>query len=60
MDQQFYSKIIKKLAKDFFSTKRTKHIDIKFHFIRQHIEEGRVNVIYIPTKDMTADVTSVD
>ena len=36
-------------------TKRTKHIDVKFHFIRQHIEEGRVNVIYSPTKDMIAD-----
>ncbi|MHB1850521.1 MAG: Ty1/Copia family ribonuclease HI, partial [Acidimicrobiales bacterium] len=43
------------LANDFFSTKRTKHIDVKFHFIRQHIKEGRVKVNYIPTSDMVAD-----
>ena len=28
------------LAIDFFSIKRTKHIDVKYHFIGQHIEEG--------------------
>ena len=43
------------LAIDFFSTKRTKHIDVKYHFIRQHIEEGRVKVNYISTTKMIAD-----
>ena len=34
----------------------TKHIDIKLHFIRQHIEEGWIQLIYCPTDDMIADI----
>ena len=34
---------------------RTKHIDIKHHFLRKHIANGSVDVKYIPTKEMTAD-----
>ena len=35
---------------------RTKHIDIRFHFLRWVIEEGRLRLIYCPTDDMVADV----
>ena len=35
---------------------RTKHIDIRFHFLRWIIEEGRLRLIYCPTDDMVADV----
>jgi len=35
---------------------RTKHIDIKYHFIRDHIDKGDIDVIYCSTKDMVADV----
>ena len=35
---------------------RTKHIDIQYHFIRQHIEEGRITLEYCPTSEMTADI----
>ncbi|KAI0992483.1 hypothetical protein K3495_g15702, partial [Podosphaera aphanis] len=34
---------------------RTKHIDIKHHFIRDHIDSGRVCPRYIPTNLMAAD-----
>ena len=34
---------------------RTKHIDLKHHFLRKHIANGSVDVKYIPTKEMTAD-----
>lgn len=34
---------------------RTKHIDIKHHFIRQHIDAGRVNTCYLSTHEMIAD-----
>lgn len=37
-------------------TKRTKHIDIKHHFIREQINEGVINLVYIPTNDQLADV----
>jgi hypothetical protein len=35
---------------------RSKHIDIRYHFIRQQIREGRINLHYLPTAQMTADV----
>lgn len=35
---------------------RTKHIDIKFHFIREAIKNQDVNVQYCQTDKMTADV----
>ena len=35
---------------------RTKHIDVRFHFLRWIVEEGRLRLIYCPTDDMVADV----
>lgn len=43
------------LAKDDRYHARTKHIDIRFHFIRYHIEHGNLTVTYCPTDDMVAD-----
>jgi hypothetical protein len=34
---------------------RTKHIDIRFHFIRWVIAEGKIKLIYCPTENMIAD-----
>ena len=34
---------------------RTKHIDIRFHFIRYVIEAGKIVIDYCPTEDMVAD-----
>lgn len=34
---------------------RTKHIDIRYHFICYVIEAGSIRLIYCPTDDMTAD-----
>jgi hypothetical protein len=33
---------------------RTKHIDVRHHFIRQHINDGSFSTIWISTNDMTA------
>jgi hypothetical protein len=44
------------LAKNPEGHERTKHIDIKFHFIRHHVSLGRINLEYCPTELMTADV----
>ena len=33
----------------------TKHIDIRFHFIRWIVEEGKIRIIYCPTDEMVAD-----
>ena len=43
------------LTKDHQYHPRTKHIDIRFHFIRWIIENGFIRLIYCPTDDMLAD-----
>ena len=35
---------------------RTKHIDIRYHFIRSHVESKRIKVQYLPTDEMIADI----
>ena len=44
------------LSKNPGSHARNKHIDIKYHYIRQHVEDGSVRVEYISTDAMMADV----
>jgi hypothetical protein len=44
------------LTKDHQYHPRTKHIDIRFHFIRWIIENGSIRLIYCPTEDMLADI----
>jgi hypothetical protein len=36
--------------------KRTKHIDIRYHYVREFIEQGHGEIYYIPTNDQVADV----
>jgi len=36
--------------------KRTKHFDIKHHYIRDQVQKQTVAIEYRPTKDMTADI----
>lgn len=43
------------LTKDHQYHARTKHIDIRFHFIRWVVENGKIRLIYCPTADMIAD-----
>ena len=44
------------LAKDDNYHARTKHIDIRYHFIRHQIASGAISMRYCPTDDMTADI----
>lgn len=43
------------LSKDHQYHARTKHIDVRFHFIRWVVEDGKIRLIYCPTNDMVAD-----
>ena len=43
------------LAKNPEFHKRTKHIDIRYHFVREKAEDGQVKLEYCPTHDMLAD-----
>ena len=44
------------MLKNTSSNDRSKHIDIKYHFIREKYNEGLINVRYIPTGDNVADI----
>jgi hypothetical protein len=44
-----------KLAENPEFHKRTKHIDIQYHYIRDQVKQKRVDVQYVPTKLQLAD-----
>ena len=44
------------LAKNPIEHARTKHIDIRHHFIREKLESGDINIAYCGTGDMVADI----
>lgn len=35
---------------------RTKHIDVRHHFIREQVQENRIKLTYCPTESMKADI----
>ena len=35
--------------------KKTKHINIKYHFIRELVKENKIRLLYINTKEQLAD-----
>ena len=43
------------LAKNPVFHAQTKHIDIKYHFLREKVEEGVIELEYKPTDEMVAD-----
>jgi hypothetical protein len=38
------------------TTGRTKHIQIRFHYIKQLIDQKLINIEYLPTNEMMADI----
>ena len=44
------------IARNPVSHARTKHIDIKYHFVREAVQDGTIDLIYCPTEDMIADL----
>lgn len=36
--------------------RRTKHIDVKYHFIRSKVQDGMIEIKYVPTADQLADI----
>ena len=35
---------------------RTKHVDTRYHFVREYVEEGILKIIYVKSEDNTADM----
>ncbi|THH33390.1 hypothetical protein EUX98_g798 [Antrodiella citrinella] len=44
------------LSKDSTFHERTKHIAVRHHFIREKVEDGEIEPLYVPTGDQVADV----
>lgn len=44
------------LAKNPLCHSRSKHIDTRYHFIREELQSGVITVKYIPTRQMVADI----
>nr|GFB26184.1 copia protein [Tanacetum cinerariifolium] len=39
-----------------WSSKRSKHIDIRYHFIKEHVENGVIELYFVNTKYQLADI----
>ena len=44
-----------KLASNLQSSERTKHVDIRHHFLKDHVANGDITLVHIPTSDQPAD-----
>jgi hypothetical protein len=44
------------LAKNPVHHERSKHIDMRFHSIREHIKDGEVRVVHVQSNDQAADI----
>lgn len=44
------------LAKNPVHHERSKHIDVRFHFIREHVKKGDVQMDHVATRDQAADI----
>ena len=44
------------LAKNPVNHERSKHIDVRFHFIREHVKEESVELRHVASKNQAADI----
>ena len=44
------------LSKNPVNRQRSKHIDVKYHFIRTTLSEGKIDIVYCPSEEMVADI----
>ena len=44
------------MAKNPVSHVRTKHVDIRYHYVREAVQDGVINLHYCPTEEMIADI----
>jgi hypothetical protein len=45
-----------KLATNSTSSIRTRHIDIKYHHLKQEVKNGTIKMVYLPTDNQLADI----
>ena len=44
------------LAKNPVNHERSKHIDVRFHFIREQVKEGSVELVHVASKEQATDI----
>jgi len=44
------------ISKNGIKGERTKHVDVKYHFITETVESGKVQLKWIPTTEQQADI----
>ena len=44
------------IANNYTTGQRTKHIDIRTHFVREYIEEGIIKVVFVRSDENDADI----
>ena len=37
------------------SSRRTRHIKLRYYFVKEHVDDGTIRIEYCPTKEMSAD-----
>jgi transposase-like protein len=50
------NKLAIELAKNPVHHERSKHINVRFHSIREYIKDGEVQVVHVQSNDQAADV----
>jgi len=44
------------VSKNGVKGERTKHVDIKYHFVTEHVTNGQVQLQWVPSREMEADI----
>jgi hypothetical protein len=44
------------VAKNSTIDSKTKHIEVRYHFLRDNVEKGEITLIHVPTQNQLADI----
>jgi hypothetical protein len=44
------------VAKNLILHYRTKHIEVRYHFLRDNVEKGNIHLIHVPTEKQLVDI----
>ena len=44
------------LASNATTSQRTRHIDVRYHFVRDYVEDGVVQIVFVRSEDNDADM----
>jgi len=53
---QVYNRSAMELAKNPVNHERIQHIDVRFHFIREHMKKGSVELVHVASQDQVTDI----